>query len=116
MTEKVEAIETQINEDVNEGSTMVQDPQPDVQTVVEQPSVDESFKANDDGVSTSTDLVAGDANKVDPVVENNINEVSTKAPESDWRLNNKYGAKTAEGATDLNSDIEYQSIFGMPTK
>lgn len=116
MAEIIKSVGEDVNEDVREDEVAESPVVPEVQTAVEENPADKTDVINPDGTSTADTAVIADAEKVAPVVENNLNEVSEKAPESDYRLNNKYGAKTAEGETVMNSDLNYQSLFGMPTK
>lgn len=116
MAEITKSVASDMNEDIREDEKPVvaQPEVSEIQTAVEENPVEESAKINPDGQSMTDTAVIADAEKVEPVVT--IEPTTQKPAESDYRLANKYGAKTAEGETDLNSDLQYQSLFGMPTK
>lgn len=111
MAEVNESVATEVNEDIKQAEK-AQPIVEEIQTVVEENPSDESIKINSDGTSIATKVEVEDAGKVTPVVD----VVAAKEKVLDHRLNNKFGAKTVEGETPLNSDLNYQSMFGLGTK
>lgn len=113
MAEQEKTVAEAVNSDIEQINAEKQPVVEQVQTVVEVEPEDKSITINDDGVSTVDDLAISDAPKVEPVVTlNTVTEIQGK----DYRLNNKYGAKTAEGETAMNSDLNYQSLFALGRK
>lgn len=110
MAEKVKTVAEAVNEDVAQVETKKTPVVPEIQTMVEQDPINESVTINEDGVSLIDNSIINDADKVTPIVKLNT---TTESQGKDYRLNNKYGAKTAEGETPMNSDLNYQGFFAI---